>query len=125
MTKQFTDYEQIKALLLDYFAAVYEGNIEKLKTLFHKDAAMYGYLGDNPVIGTPEIFFADLSSKPSMAAEKIDCRCIIKAINVCGNIAGAAIIVDNFFGSACVEDRFHLMKIDGQWQIVCKTFTTL
>ncbi len=62
----FQDYEKIELLLQDYFKAVSNADIARLKTIFHEKAAMYGYLGDNAVIGTPEIFFADLSSKPSM-----------------------------------------------------------
>lgn len=122
---QFSDYEQINTLLHDYFTAVGNADIAKLKTIFHETAAMYGYLGDAAVLGTPEIFFQDLSSKPSMSSQNIDCRMTVKNISVCGNTAQASILVDNFFGAFQIEDFFHLLKLDGAWKIVCKTFTTL
>lgn len=121
----FTDYEQIESLLRDYFEAVGNADIAKLKTIFHEKASMNGYLGADAVIGTPEIFYADLASKPSMRSQGIDCRMVIRAIQICGNIAQASIFVDNFFGTFQIEDYFHLLKVDGSWRILCKTFTTL
>ncbi len=86
---------------------------------------MYGYPGNDAVVRTPDIFFADLSSKPYMQSQGIDCRMVIKNISVAGNTAQAAIFVDNFFGAFQIEDFFHLLKVNGEWKIVCKTFTTL
>lgn len=121
----FHDYEKIELLLRDYFKAVGNADIVRLKTIFHEQAAMYGYLGNDAVVGTPDIFFADLSSKPSMQSQGIDCRMVIKNISVAGNTAQAAIFVDNFFGAFQIKDFFHLLKVNGEWKIVCKTFTTL
>lgn len=123
--EHYSDYEKIEALIRDYFDAVGNADIARLKTIFHEKASMNGYLGSDMVIGTPEIFFADLSSKPSMKSEGTDCRMVIKHIHVCGNIADASIFVDNFFGAFPIQDYFHLLKVDGEWKILCKTFTTL
>ena len=121
----FTDYERIERLLRRYFAAVGDADVETLKTIFHPQASMFGYLGADAVLGTPEIFYADLSSKPSMHSQGIDCRMVIREIRVCGNVAQASLFVDNFFGAFQIEDFFHLLKVDGEWRILCKTFTTL
>lgn len=121
----FDDCKKIENLLKRYFEAVGGADIETLKTIFHENASMYGYLGDDSVVGTPQIFFDDLKSKPSMKESKIDCKMVIGNINVTGNIATASIYVDNFFGAFRVNDYFHLLKIDNEWKIVCKTFTTL
>lgn len=121
---QFQDYEAVKELLDRYFDAVGRADVEELKTIFHPQAAMYGYLGVDAVLGTPDIFYADLQSKPSMKEQSIDCRCVIKRIEILGSIADAVITVDNFYGAASVEDHFHLVKLDNAWRILCKTFTT-
>lgn len=121
----FICYKEIVQLLNKYFEAVNNADIDKLKTIFHENASMYGYLGDNPVIGTPQIFYEDLSSKPSMVSEGIDCQMVIKNIDICGGIASASILVNNFFGAFKIEDQFHLLKVDGSWKIMCKTFTTI
>lgn len=125
MHKEFLAAEAIKKLLEEYFAAVYQADIPKLKEIFHPQAAMYGYLGADLLAGTPEPFLADLGSKPSMAANKDDCRYVIKNLAVTGEIAEATLLVDGFYGAACIEDHFHLICTKGRWQIVCKTFTTI
>ena len=125
MNLHYSDVEQIKNLLDNYFEAVKHADIESLKTIFWEEAAMYGYLGDACLSGTPEPFFQDLASKPSMAEQGTDCRYVITSIHVTGKIATASIAVDNFFGAAYVEDYFHLVKSDDSWRIVCKTFTTI
>ena len=32
-------------------------DVERLKEIFHEKASMYGFLGNDAVVGTPEIFF--------------------------------------------------------------------
>lgn len=125
MNQQFLETEAVKKLLERYFDAVYRADVDELKAIFHPEASMNGFLGDTMLVGSPEPFFADLSSKPSMAQEKTDCRAVITSIRVTGGVAEATLFVDNFFGAACIEDHFHLLKADGQWRILCKTFTTL
>lgn len=125
MQPGFLDCEAVKDLFAQYFDAVYRADVAKLRTLFHPQAAMYGYLGPQLLAGTPEPFFADLASKPSMAENRDDCRCVTRHISVTGNIAEATLLVDGFYGAACIEDHFHLVKENGAWKIVCKTFTTI
>lgn len=125
MTAEFDSAQQIKALIEQYFVAVCQADVPRLKSIFHDQAAMYGYLGDLALAGTPEPFYGDLSSKPSMAQEGINCTYVLLNLQVTGSIAAATILVDNFFGAVTVEDQFHLMRVDGRWRIVCKTFTTL
>lgn len=115
----------IENLLNRYFEAVYEANIDTLKTIFHKNASMNGFLGADMIIGTPQIFYDDLSSKPSMKVNNIQCKYEIKEISIYGNIASASIYVTNFYGICNVMDIFHLLNINGEWKILCKTFTTI
>lgn len=125
MNKYYTGYSEIEQVLEDYFAAVERADIDALKTIFHESASMYGYLGKDAVIGTPQIFYDDIGSKPSMKESSIKCTYVIKSIDVVGEIAQACIVVDNFYGAACVEDKFQLMKIEGKWYIMSKLFTVV
>lgn len=125
MNQHFIDCEAVKNLVEKYFKAVYEADIETLKTIFHPQASMNGYLGADLLVGTPQPFLDDLASKPSMAANNDDCRCVITHLDITGGIAEVTLFVDGFYGAACIEDHFHLIKEKGQWFIVCKTFTTL
>lgn len=117
--------KNIETLLNRYFTAVYEADIDTLQTIFHQDASMNGFLGPDMVIGTPQIFYDDLTSKPSMKESDTKCECEIKEITIHGNIASASIYVTNFFGMCNVMDIFHLLYINDEWKILCKTFTTL
>lgn len=125
MNTNFVQTQEIKNLLDKYFKAVYEGDVTTLKTIFHENASMFGYLGDDKVIGTPKIFFDDLESKASMKSTNTPCTGIIQNIQVSKNIATATLFVDEFFGICAVKDEFHLMKIEDNWKIMCKTFTTI
>lgn len=120
----FIDTEAIRAQIDRYFDAVYRADIQTLRGIFLPNAAMYGYLGEDMLAGTPEPFLADIGSKPSMQSAGIDCRSVITHLHVTGNIASVTLLVDGFYGAATVEDHFHLIKADGQWRIACKTFTT-
>lgn len=97
MNQNFIETERVKNLLDEYFQAVCHA--DKLKTIFHEQA--------------------------SMADDGIDCRYVIKSLQVTENIASATLFVDNFFGASCIEDQFHLLKVDGEWRILCKTFITI
>lgn len=125
MKQLFMEHEAIKKLIDEYFEAVYRADVAKLKTIFHEKAAMYGCLGPNILAGTPEPFYMDLDSQPSMQETNTDCRAIIKSLKVFGHIATVTLLVDGFYGSATVQDEFHLLKENEEWKIVCKTFTTI
>ncbi len=125
MNKNFMECEAIKNLLADYADAVYHADIDRLKTIFHEKAFMNGFLGEDLLIGDVSPFYADLGSKPSMADNKDDFRYVIKHLEVVGNLAQATLFVDGFYGAATIQDCFHLVKCDGKWRIICKSFTTL
>lgn len=121
----FAETQAVETRMRQYFDAVYRADVGTLKTIFHEKASMYGYLGPDMLAGTPEPFYQDLLSQPSMTDSETDCRCVITDIAVTGNIAGATLLVDGFYGAATVEDRFLLLKENGVWHIACKTFTTV
>ncbi|OCN04470.1 hypothetical protein A4S06_02315 [Erysipelotrichaceae bacterium MTC7] len=120
--KQF-DAKIITELVDTYMQAVYNGDIETLQTIFYGDAAMYGYLNGYGVMATPQVFYDDINSKPTMKENGDDCQYVITHLQVEGNIASVCMQVEGFYGEATVIDMFHLMKIEGVWKITCKTFS--
>lgn len=125
MHTKFRDYEVIEKLIYLYFDAVCGADVSALKTLFHDDASMFGDLGGMILAGSPEPFFEDIASKPSMRKQGIDCRATLSHLEVTGRVATATLCVDNFYGEMSVKDHFHLLKDGSDWHIVCKTFTTV
>lgn len=116
--------EEVGAVIRRYIDATYRADVECLRGLFHRDARMNGYLGSDLLIGTPEPFFADLASAPSMAANGDPFHAEITHLQVTGGIAEAVVYCTGFRGVATIEDHFHLVDDHG-WKIICKTFTTI
>lgn len=119
------DEKKIVEVVKEYMDAVYCADVDTLKTIFHEEASMNGYLGDTMLIGTPQPFYDDIASKPSMKQDKIDCTYNITSLCVRGKIAAVRMHVYNFYGVCDVIDAFHMLNVDGAWRIVCKTFTTV
>lgn len=123
---KYNELKNVKKVIENYIKGSYEADIELLKEVFHEDAKMSGHMGDDILIGSPEPFFQDLLSRESMKDAQDDYKVDIISINITGGIASAVIYQTGFFGSASIEDHFHLMKTEnGEWKIVSKVFTTL
>jgi len=121
MTHRVSDIEQVAATLEKYIQGSLNADVALLKTIFHPQAAMFGYLGPNLLVGSPEPFFAHLASGPSLAQAGKPYRARIAGIEVTGNTASAKLVEDGFADLDFV-DYFHLLKVDGKWLIVAKTF---
>ena len=122
---QSENYMKIQEVLLNYIKGTYESHIPLLRACFHESAKMIGYLGDTLVDGTPEPFFEDMASGPSMALGKEPYEAEIQFIHITGRTASAAVHETGFRGNTCLTDYFQLLKLeDGSWKIVSKTFTT-
>ena len=59
---------QVKQVMQNYMDGSFQANIEKLKSAFHANAVMNGYLGPECVLATPAAFIDDIASAPSMAS---------------------------------------------------------
>ncbi|MGY3750853.1 nuclear transport factor 2 family protein [Vagococcus acidifermentans] len=115
--------DQIVALVTHYAEAVYNGDAEKLKETFHKDARMNGFMGDSLQLGTPESFFEEIANNPAM---KDPFKATITHLAVTGNIATVIVYATGFFGEGIVEDHFQLIRDENnEWKIIAKCFTTL
>ena len=122
-TKLDSDEDQVRAVVNDYVSGTYEADIGKLRGTFNDNASMYGYLGEQLIEGTPEPFFEDVGSKPSLRESGAAYKATIESVHVIGNVA-SVVLRETGFGPFNFTDYFHLVKKDGKWQIVSKTFTT-
>ena len=118
------EYTAIRLVLQQYIDASYTGNVPSLKIVFHPEALMSGYLNDELDIGTPEPFYVELEENPSSKESGESYEGEIAFIHITGQIASAAIIEDNLLGMNYVN-HFHLLKIEGEWRIISKIYTTV
>jgi len=111
------DVIAVEAIVKDYIQGTADRDIDKLKSAFHENAIMAGYLGPNKLIGSPQPFYDHLTANehgPGYVTK-------ITGIEVTGRTAIARLVEDNLYGMSFVND-FHLLNDDGQWKIVSKLF---
>jgi hypothetical protein len=118
-----SDEELVRAVVDDYVSGTYEADIEKLRGTFNDKASMHGFLDGQLIEATPEPFLEDVGSKPSLRESGAPYKATIESVHVIGNVA-SVVLRETGFGPFSFTDYFHLLKKDGKWQIVSKTFTT-
>ena len=106
--------EAVYEVLERYMEGTYTADIPMLESVFHQEARMTGYLGDQLIMGTPAPFLEDMASQASMKEQGQEYRADIRNVHERG-----------FRGSAELVDHFHLLCENGVWKIISKTFTTV
>jgi hypothetical protein len=123
-----TDHESaaaVRAVMERYVGAVYKADVDALRGLFHPAAVMSGYLGDTLLAGSPEPFLADVGSRPSMESAAAPYTAEILDIHASSLTASLRVEETGFFGQFSFVNYFHLLKVDGEWKIVSKTFQSV
>jgi hypothetical protein len=120
MSTTVTDVEAITAKVEAYVEGCKTGDGVHLQAAFHPDARMFGAVGpdryDVPVFGGMD---AAVAGQPVGEYEAT-----IVSIDVTGDAACAKLAESGFWGQEFV-DYFLLSRIDGEWQIVAKSFAHL
>ncbi len=118
------EMKAVLAVLEAYREGTFKADMDLLKSAFHKEARMAGFLKGEPLVGTPEPFFEDIAAHPSMSESKAPYHLEVKAALVTGRIASLVVLETGFFGDGVIETHFHLIK-DQDWKIISKVFTSL
>jgi len=112
-----TDAEQIATKIDGYVRGCQTGDGTYFKESFHPDARMFGHVGgdryDEPIFGGMD---AAVAGQPT-----VDHDAKILSIDVSGDAACVKLAESRFWGLDFV-DYFLLSRIDGEWQIVAKSF---
>lgn len=112
--------KEIKKVIELYVEGTRTGNVKLLKCLFHEEAIMSGDLGENKlVVATPNIFFEDINGQIAESCYRYK----IYGISRCGEIASAKLKEFGLKGHDFLN-MFQLQRIDGEWKIISKLFTT-
>jgi hypothetical protein len=115
---QDTDEEQIRNAVGYYFKAHATGNGEYLREAFHPVANLYFVRDDELAQITLEDYIAMFGGTPP---DDEDQRVrTIDEIDFSGNAAIATITLD--YPNAVYTDYMSMLKIEGEWKIVNKTF---
>lgn len=116
-----SDEQDIRQTIQTYFDGMHESSAEKMRTAFHPNATITGYLED----GLHEMSvtdFADFvaSQQPSPLEQGAEARLDIVAVEISGETAVAR-VRDDYLGMT-FHDSLSLLLADGRWQIYTKLF---
>lgn len=104
---------------LDYYIQGHAtGQGEHFRKAFHTDARLFAVRDGKYWQLTSEEYIARAAGKP--ADDEVQRKRNIEAIDITGNAAVAKIVLD--YPQVKFTDYMSLLKIDGQWKIVNKTF---
>ncbi|MDG2333776.1 MAG: nuclear transport factor 2 family protein [Myxococcota bacterium] len=119
MKNRVEDVAAVRGVINAYIEGS-KGDAELLRSIFHSDAGMNGYFSGQLLIGSPEPFFAEVAKIDSSAPQG-NYRAEIESIEVIGDVASATLVEQDFLGSGFV-DFFHLIRVEGDWKIISKTY---
>ncbi len=115
-------YNEISTALAAYFDGFYEGDIDKLKSIFHPACHLFtatdGPLQDDDM----ETVYARVAGRDAPAKSGQKRQDHILSIDKSGAESALA-RVQIAIGPKLFTDYLSLLKIDGRWQIISKTYT--
>ena len=112
-----SDNEMIEKTVQFYIDGAKSGKGDDMKPAFHKDATIFGYIGDDLFAGPIQKLF-DWNDKNGPATEL---KTRIASIDVVGTVATVRLESDNWTGHK-FTDFFTLLKVEGAWKIMNKVF---
>ena len=116
------DHAEITAFLTNYFDGFYEADIDKLKSVFNPACHLYSAAVRPMMDSTMDQVYGRVGSR-AVPAERGDPRDDgILTIDQSGpECAFAKVYI--CLGDQHYTDYLTLLKVDGQWSIITKTFT--
>lgn len=112
-----SDYEAIEATIKFYVEGARSGSGKVMKSAFHADATIFGYIGEDLFAGPIQKLFDwnDANGPASGLVAKIS------HIDIVGSAASARVETENWTGHK-FTDFFNLLKVNGEWKIMNKIF---
>ena len=108
----------VRQAIEHYFRGHATGDGEHFKKVFHPDAKLFWIRDGQFSQRTSAEYIAGASGKPS--PDEAQRKRSVASVDVAGNAAIAKIVLDN--PNNRITDYMSLLKIDGEWKIVNKTF---
>lgn len=113
----------VTAVIHRYIEGYINADEQILREVFSEDAVMNGYVGERLVAGSPEPFIQRVASEPSLKSQGLALKYDIEQVAITGN-AASVVLKEYEFGNFSFTDYMHLLKRNGVWKIVSKTFST-
>ncbi|MBL8269233.1 nuclear transport factor 2 family protein [Steroidobacter sp.] len=114
--------DAVRATIQRYLDGTRTGNLELVKQTFHPEAKMCGYLQGRLLVGGPEPFYDAVSNAPSPVKSGEPYEAKLSKLEIAGPAASVTVDEGPYLGMH-FTNYFHLLKVDGDWKIVSKTFS--
>lgn len=121
MNPRNAELSAISLVINKYAEGCHTGNIALLREAFHPQAMMYGSSGEQTIVMPIDGLYAfvEANEPPSKTGEPH--QCFISSIQYNGNAANVEMVQESGFGHD-YTNYFQLIKVEGQWLIVSKTY---
>ena len=116
---QTTDLQLIEKTISHYFDGMLNHNAESFTKAFHATAIMRW----NDDAKYTEVNAIQALSEYVNANDPVKTKTNITAINIVGDAANVQLELE--YETFTFVDFMHMMKIEGEWKIVSKTYTTV
>lgn len=111
------EFDAIAATVKYYLDGGRSGRGDDMKPAFHPDATIFGYVGPDLFAGPIQGLF-EWNDQNGPAA---DMQARLTSVDIAGTAATVRVDIDNWTGHR-FTDYLSLLKVDGQWKIMCKIF---
>jgi len=115
---QESEEAAVRAAIEHYFQGHATGQGEHYRKVFHPDAKLFFIRDGKLTQWTSEEYISRASGKP--APDEAQRKRRIDSIDIVGNAAFVKLTLD--YPAVVFTDYMSMLKIDGQWKIVNKTF---
>lgn len=115
------DETAVKALINDYFDALYDGDVEKFRTVFHPACRLFTVADGAVVTFDHERYMARVAGRPSGASRNDPRADEIVSLTVASPTTAHARVRDVYMPSRFVNELTFL-KAGGRWWIVAKAW---
>ena len=113
-----TDSAEVRAVLDAYFRGQATGEASHFRPIFQPSANLY-WIREGKYAERPSAeWMASYTGKP--AADEAERKRRIASIDITGNAAAAKLVSE--YPTALVTDYMSLLKTEGGWKVVAKTF---
>ena len=114
------DEAAVRAAVEAYLHAHASGSAERLRPVFHDVANLYFVRADTLAQRSGAEYLNGFSGTP--AADEAQRRRWISMVDVTGDAAVARVVLD--YPTVTITDYFALLRIEGEWRIVNKIFSS-
>ncbi len=116
-TTKVNEYDAIARVVQHYINGAKSGKGDDMKTAFHEDATIFGYVGNDLFAGPIQQLFS--WNDQNGPATGLQAR--IASIDLIDTVATVRLELENWTGHR-FTDLFTLLKVDGEWKIMNKVF---